>query len=293
MEFRRDWSLTGRMAGVMLLIAGLYVGLAAALSLIADLPAAFVAVGFVGLSAAQLLFGHRVALKSMGGRVVGESEYPELHARVGRLAQQAGVRKPDVAVADQRMPNAFAAGRSESSAVVCVTTGLLDTLEGDELDGVLAHELSHVQHRDVVVMTLASAVSLVAFWIVRWGWIFDDGGAGGDEGQPHFLIAFAVSLVVWVASYFAIRLLSRYREYAADRGAAQITGDPAALATALARIDRRTTGVPDGDLRDHEGMSALMFHGVDGGRLTKWFRTHPAVDERIARLRTLAAEMEQ
>ncbi|ESP87143.1 heat shock protein HtpX [Candidatus Halobonum tyrrellensis G22] len=280
------------MAGVVVLLAALYVGFAAALAqYFGEVAAVAVAVG--ALSVGQLLYGHEVALRSVGGEVVSESEYPDLHARVGRLAQQAGVRKPDVAVADEPMPNAFAAGRSESTAVVCVTTGLLDTVDGAELDGVLAHELAHVQHRDVVVMTLASAVSMAAFWVVRWGWIFDDGGGGGggENGQPQFLVAFAASLVVWVASSLVIRLLSRYREYAADRGAVAITGEPAALATALAAIDGRMERVPDDDLREHEGTSALMFCGVEAGKLTRWFGTHPAVDERIERLRALEAEM--
>lgn len=291
MRWKRDWGLTLRMAGVMVLMALLYLGFGVALTWYFHAAAA-VAIALVAISAGQLLWGHKVALKSIGGEPVSEAAYPELHARVDRLSQQANIKKPDVAVAETSVPNAFAAGRSEDTAVVCVTTGLLALLRDDELDGVLAHELAHIRHRDVVIMTIASAISMVAYWIVRWGWIFDDGGAsGGENSAPHFLVAFAASLVIWIASFFILRILSRYREYAADRGAASITGNPTALASALRKIDSGLAETPDEDLREKAGMSALLFMDIDEGRLTKWFRTHPGIDERINRLRDLERQL--
>jgi heat shock protein HtpX len=141
-------------------------------------------------------------------------------------------------------------------------------------------------------MTIVSAISMVAYWIVRWGWIFDDGGAnGGENSAPHFLVAFAASLIVWIASFFILRILSRYREYAADRGAASITSNPTALVPALRKIDSGMAETPDENLREKTGMSALLFMEIDEGRLTKWFQTHPDIDERINRLSDLQRQL--
>jgi heat shock protein HtpX len=286
MKWKRDWGLNLRMVGVMLLTGALYVGFASVLAMHFD---AFVAVAVaVGLlSGAQFLWGHKIALKSMGGRVVSDREYPELHARVQRLSQQADLPVPEVAVADTKMPNAFAAGRSKKTAVVCVTTGLLDALDGEELDGVIAHELAHVQHRDMAIMTIASAITTMAYWVVRWGWIVND-----DKANQHFLPVVASSFVVWISSFLVLRLLSRYREYAADRGAAMITGNPAALASALHTINGTMAQTPKEDLREHAGMSAMMFEGVEN-RITKYFSTHPAVENRVERLKDLERELAQ
>lgn len=285
MRFHRDWGLYLRMVGVLLLMGVLYVGFAAVIALYFDaIVAVALAVGV--LSVLQLLWGEKVALKSMGGRIVSEREYPGLHARVQRLSQQADLPQPEVAVADTKVPNAFAAGRSQEKAVVCVTTALLDTLDDEELDGVLAHELSHVMHRDMTIMTVASGITTMAYFVIRWGWMFDS----GDSGNQYLWVAFASSAVVWIASTIILRLLSRYREFAADRGAASITGNPAALASALTKISEKTESVPTEDLRASAGTNALLFNDVET-RLTKWFKTHPAVDERVSRLRTLEREL--
>ncbi|ADJ13886.1 heat shock protein HtpX [Halalkalicoccus jeotgali B3] len=279
------------MAGVMLLFIGLYIGFIGVLSLYFSSISA-IALGVLAVSTAQLLYGYKVALKAMGGEVVTAAEYPELHRRVTRLSQQAGLPMPAVAVAPTDLPNAFAAGRSKNRAVVCVTTGLLESLDGDELDAVLAHELAHIQNRDMVIMTAASALSATAFYIVRWGWVFDD-GSGGDGGEgATVMVAIIASLVVWVLSFFITRLLSRYREYTADRGAVSITGDPSALAAALRTISATTREMPEEDLREHAGMNALFFDDIDTtDRLTRWCKTHPAVENRIARLRDLEREL--
>lgn len=285
MKFRRDYGLYFRMIGVLVLMGGLYIGFATVLAYyFNDLAAVALAIG--ALSLLQLLWGHKIALKSMGGVVVDDESHPELVARVQRLSQQADLPMPAVAVADTNLPNAFAAGRSKNKAVVCVTTGLLDTLSGDELDGVLAHELAHIQHRDMPIMTVASSITTMAYFVVRWGWLYND-----DQSNTSIIPVIAASFGVWIASFFVLRLLSRYREFAADRGAASITGNPAALASALKSISGEMDNTPKKDLREHAGMSAMMFESVES-HLTKWFSTHPAVEDRVAQLSKLERELE-
>jgi heat shock protein HtpX len=239
---------------------------------------------------AQFFFSDKLALYSMGAKEVSEEEYPELHAMVGRLSQQADLPKPTVAVADSRVPNAFATGRSQKSSAVCVTTGLLRTLDRDELEGVVAHELAHVKNRDVAVMTIASFLSTIAFMIVRWGWLF--GGGRNRNGGGGVIVAIGVSLVVWVVSFLLIRALSRYREYAADRGGATITGKPSALASALLTIDGRMDKVPKEDMREQAEMNAFFVIPIQSGFIGKIASTHPSTEKRVEKLRELEREME-
>jgi heat shock protein HtpX len=242
-----------------------------------------------GFSLVQFFFSDKLALRSMGARTVTEEEYPKLHAQLSRLAQQADLPKPTVAVAENRTPNAFATGRSPSNAAVCVTTGILSTLDDDELEGVLAHELAHIKNRDVAVMTIASFLSTIAFLIVRWGWLF---GGRNRNGAP-MIVAILVSLLVWVVSFLLIRALSRYREYSADRGAAMITGNPSALATALMKISGRMDQVPDEDLREQAEMNAFFIIPITRGFIGRIASTHPPTESRIEKLRELEREMER
>jgi heat shock protein HtpX len=273
----------------MFLLFALYIVFIAILSQYMGLFGVVVVMGLFSLG--QFFFSDRLALYSMGASKVEEDEYPRLHAMVGRLSQQADLPKPTVAVADTRVPNAFATGRSPSNSTVCVTEGLLQTLDEEELEGVLAHELAHVKNRDVMVMTIASFLSTIAFLIVRWGWLF--GGGRNRQGGGGMIVAILVSLVVWIVSFVLIRTLSRYREYSADRGGAAITGKPTALASALLTISGRMERVPKEDLREQSEMNAFFVIPIQSDFVGRIFSTHPPTEKRVERLHEMAAEMER
>src|SRR5215217_1830470 len=230
----RDTGLQVRMTLTLFLLGALYVALIVAL-LAAGAGAVTVAVIAGGLFLLQLFTSDKLALYAMGGREVSPREAPELHAMIERLCIQADLPKPRVAVADTAMPNAFALGRSPKSATVCATTGIMELLPPAELEGVLAHELTHIINRDVIIMTLASFFASIASMIVQFGFFFG-GGSDDDDDGPGVLAVIAVALAVYVISFFLMQALSRYREFAADRGAAVITGRPSALASALMKI---------------------------------------------------------
>jgi heat shock protein HtpX len=270
----------------MFLLFALYIVFIAILSQYTGLFGIVIAMG--AFSFAQYFFSDKMALYSMGARVVDENEEPELHRLVERLSQQADLPKPQVAVADSQVPNAFATGRNQKNATVAVTSGLMRTLNQEELEGVMAHELAHIKNRDVMVMTIASFLSTLAFIVVRWGWLF----SGDGRNQAPVYVAILASLVVWVISFFLIRALSRYREYSADRGAASITGNPAALASALMSISGRMDKVPQEDLRDQAEMNAFFIIPIRSGFIGKIASTHPPTEKRIEKLRELEREQE-
>jgi heat shock protein HtpX len=243
----------------------------------------------------QFFTSDKIALVSMGAREVSPAEAPELHAIIDRLCVQANLPKPRVAIAQTAMPNAFAVGRSPRSATVCVTTGLLDLLSPSELEGVLGHELTHVQNRDVMVMTIASFFASVAAFITQMGFWF--GGAfGGDDNDsgPGFIVVILVSAVVYMISFVLLQALSRYREFAADRGSAIITGRPSALISALMKISGNMQRIPQQDLRAASGELAAFYIFPPKAKQTvsSFFATHPPLEARIAALQRLEAQLQ-
>jgi heat shock protein HtpX len=243
----------------------------------------------------QFFTSDKIALYSMGARVVGPDQAPALHAMVERLCIQANLPKPKVAIAETAMPNAFAIGRSPRSATVCATTGILNLLEPAELEGVLAHELTHVQNRDVMVMTIASFFASIASFIVQMGFWF--GGAFDDRDRdsgPAFIVVILVSAVVYVISFVLLQALSRYREFAADRGSAIITGRPSALISALMKISGNMQRIPQRDLRAASGELAAFYIFPPKAKQTvaTLFATHPPLEARIAALQRLEAQLQ-
>ena len=245
------------------------------------------------LSLAQLFFSDKLAMSAMGAKIVTPEQAPGLHAMIERLCIQADLPKPRIAVADTDMPNAFAMGRSQKNAVVCATTGIMNILEPHELEGVMAHELTHVKNRDVMVMTLASFFASIAAMITQFGFFFGGGFGGDDDEGPGFAVVLLVSFAVYVISFFLMLALSRYREYGADRGAAIITGRPSALASALMKLSGAMQRVPDQDLRQASGMNAFFIVPTSVKNSAKTlFMTHPPMEARIARLQQYEAQLQ-
>ena len=247
-----------------------------------------------GLSLAQLFLSDKLALAAMGAKVVSPAEAPGLHAMIERLCIQADLPKPRIAVAESHVPNAFAMGRSQKSAVVCATTAIIETLEPHELEGVMAHELTHVKNRDVMIMTIASFFASVAAMITQFGFFFGGGFGGDDDGDgPGFAVVLLASFVVYIVSFFLMLALSRYREFSADRGAALITGRPSALASALMKLDGAMQRVPDQDLRQAERMNAFFIIPTSvKSSIHTLFLTHPPMEKRIEALQRMESQLQ-
>ena len=282
----------------MFLLGLLYVALIGALfaSGASGVLIAIVAVGLLGF---QVFGSDKLALATMGAREVSPQEQPELHAIVERLCVQADLPKPRIAVMSSNMPNAFATGRSQKSATVCATTGLLRMLEPAELEGVIGHELTHVINRDVLVMTVASFFAIVAAAIIRFSFFFGAfGGMGGGMGRDRdeeeaIIVIVLVSVLVYAISFVLLRTLSRYREYAADRGSAILTGRPSALASALIKISGTIDRIPSQDLRQAEGMSAFFIVPARAKQsMMNIFADHPPLEKRLAALARLEAQLQ-
>jgi len=292
-EFGRDPGLQFRMLMTLFLLGALYVAFVAVLATSGvSVLAMLIIVG--GLVALQVFTSDKLALHAMGAREVTPEEAPALHAMVERLCIQADLPKPRVAVAQTAMPNAFALGRSQKSATVCATTGIMNMLSPAELEGVMAHELSHVKNRDVMIMTIASFFASVAAMILQFGFFFGGGGSSDDDDGPGFIGILLISLVVYVVSYFLMMALSRYREFVADRGAALITGRPSALANALLKLHSGMGRLPQQDLRVASELSAFFI--VPPGAKQAFlglFSTHPPVEKRVEALARLEAEMQR
>jgi heat shock protein HtpX len=291
-SFGRDTGLQVRMTVTMFLLGLLYVVLVVAL-LGSGVNGVTVAVIAGGLALVNVFASDKLALAAMGARVVTPEQAPQLHAMIDRLCVQADLPKPKVAVAQTAMPNAFALGRSPKSATVCATTGIMELLSPAELEGVMAHELTHVANRDVLVMTLASFFATIAAYIVQFGFFFGGSSAGDDDDNPSFLVLLLVSLVVYVVSFVLMQALSRYREFAADRGAAIITGRPSALASALVKISGGMQRIPQKDLRTAGELQAFfIFPAGVGKAIGGLFSTHPPMEKRIAALQRLEAQLQ-
>ncbi|KUN86655.1 heat-shock protein HtpX [Streptomyces bungoensis] len=292
-RFRSDRRLTVRMTVTMFLLGLLYVGFVAALIVL--LKSWLLVVVLVGaMFVAQFWFSDRIAMFAMHGRVVEREEYPELHAVVDRLCGLADMPKPVVAVSNMDMPNAFATGRNADHAVVCVTTGLLRRLEPAELEGVLAHELSHVAHKDVAVITIASFLGVIAGLIVRFAFYSQVFGGRRDQNTAAvFAAVMGVSAAVYAISFLLIRALSRYRELAADRAAALLTGRPSALASALTKVSGDIARIPTKDLRTAQAFNAFYFTPATGKEpgIERFFSTHPSLEQRLTQLGRISAEL--
>ncbi len=300
--YKTDVQLSARMFLTMLLLGVLYTAFIVVLwylgvNFILLLVIAAVILGI------QLFYTDKIALFAMNAREVSPEEAPQLHAIIDRLAAQANLPKPKVAIVNTNLPNAFATGRSKKHAVIAVTTGLLDRLNTQELEAVLAHELTHIVNRDMVVMTIAMFLSMVASLLVNslmWGAFLGGGYGGGrrggrdNDGGNVFILVWMVSIVVYALSFILIRTLSRYREYAADRGSALITGEPGNLASALMHIEGSIASgrIPDRDLRQAQGVSALMIMPLRGQGGLEIFSTHPSLEHRIERLQRIQKQME-
>ena len=289
-----DRGLTARMGGTIFLLGALFVVLGSvAVYYLGTLG--LVLVG--GFLVAQWFFSDRIALFSMGGREVTPEEEPHLHAIVDRLCALADMPKPKVAIADSDVPNAFATGRSPKRAVVCATTGIMRRLDERELEGVLAHELSHVAHRDVTVMTLASFVGVLAGFLTRmtlYSGMFGGNRRNNDNGgAPAILIITLVSLVVYALSFLLTRTLSRYRELAADRAGAFLTAQPSALASALTKISGEMGQIPSKDLRQAEPFNAFFFAPAiaPGFSISTLFSTHPSLEKRLDQLAKISVTL--
>ena len=310
-RYAPDRGLQARMGLTMFLLGLVFVALVVALVFIlaafkqgAGVIIFFAVILGAGLTFGSLFWSDKIALRASGAREVTPAEAPDLHGTVDRLCALANMPKPRVAIADTDMPNAFATGRNSKNAVLCVTTGLLRRLDQKELEGVIAHEMSHVAHKDVVVMTIASFVGIIAALLVRfafYGELFGGGGRGRGGGNnnnggalPIMLIVMAVGVVVYAISFLLIRLLSRYRELAADRAGALLTGQPSALASALTKVSGAMSAIPTRDLRQAQALNAFYFAPAlksDTVSLSTVFSTHPSLERRLQQLSEISKQL--
>jgi heat shock protein HtpX len=299
-RFIKDTGLTARMTLVMFLLGALFVALIVTLMYAAGesgYGGLIPLIGLAGLGIAwfQWYNSDTIALKAMRARIVTPEQAPELHGMIDRLCAMADMPKPRVGISYTDLPNAFATGRSPNRAAVCVTTGILDRLTAEELEGVLAHELSHVAHRDVLVMTLASSAGILAGMLThgaRYGAVFGGGRRDNNGGAPFWLIALVVSLVVYAISFFLTRLLSRYRELSADRAGAFLTQKPSALASALSKITGEIAAIPNRDLRSAQNMNAFFIApAISGATMKTLTSTHPSLEQRLQQLAKVSAEL--
>jgi heat shock protein HtpX len=294
-SFGRDTGLQIRMV-VTIFLLGLVYALLVGVLFAAGASGILILIVAGGLLAVQFFASDKLALRTMGAHEVSPQDAPQLHALIERLCVQADLPKPRIYVMNTSMPNAFAMGRSQKNAAVCATTGIMELLSPSELEGVMAHELTHIANRDVMVMTLAGFFASLASMIVQFGFFFGGGFGGGDSDEdngPGIMAIILVSVVVYIVSFFLMQALSRYREFAADRGSAIITGRPSALSSALLKISGTMERIPQTDLRAHAEMNAFyIFPASAKNSVFNLFSTHPPIEKRIAALQRLEAQLQ-
>jgi heat shock protein HtpX len=298
---KRDTGLTARMIISFAILTLIYIIF---LSVLAYVGVSAIAIAVIAgiMILAQWYFSDKIVLWSTGAKIVSREQFPELHDLIERIVARNNLSKPRVAVINTRIPNAFATGKTPRSSIVAVTTGLMDQLDAEELEGVIAHELAHIKNRDVLVLTLASLFSMMAWYLMRFGMFgaMYGGGGGmyggqgrrGNEGSGAMLLILLVAIITWIVSFLIIRAISRYREYVADRDGALITGKPSKLASALLKISGTMKRIPTRDLREVEGMNAFfIIPAISGDALTSLFSTHPPVAQRVKKLMEMEAAM--
>jgi heat shock protein HtpX len=285
--WKSDRGLEARMAFTFFLLGIIYLAFFALMVYLGINPS-FIAIFSLGAMFVQYYYSDTIVIKTMGAEIVSESEAPELHELISRLCSMADLPKPRIAIVRTNIPNAFATGRNQKNAVVAVTTGLMQQLNSSELEAVLAHELTHVKNRDAMVLTIASFISTLAYYFMLFG-----GGGRRDRDSGNAILIFLASIIVYAASYLLIMALSRYREFAADRGAAVITGQPSQLASALRKISGVMTKIPNEDLRKVEGANAFfIIPAVSKSSIFNLFSTHPPLEARLAALGRIEKELE-
>jgi len=285
-RWKADSGLNARMVSSFVILGILYIIFLGILHYlgVGYIPLAIIASAMI---LAQWYFSDKIVLWSSGATIVSKEQYPRLHEIVERLSADNGIPKPKVAIVNSRVPNAFATGKSPKSSLVAVTSGILDLLDDDELEAVIGHELSHVRSRDVLVLTLASVFSMVAWYLVQFGFF------GGLQGRARnssggTAIVILVALITWVVSFLIIRAISRYREYSADRSGAIMTGKPDKLASALLKISGKMGNIPTKELENVQKLNAFfIIPALSGSSIANLFSTHPPVEKRVQKLREM------
>jgi heat shock protein HtpX len=289
---KRDVGLSVRMTLSFIILGILYVLFLSILHYlgVGYIPLAIIASAMI---LAQWYFSDKIVLWTSGAKIVSKDEYPKLHEIIERLASKNGIPKPKVAVVNSQVPNAFATGKSPKSSLVAVTSGILDLLDDDELEAVIGHELTHVRSRDILVLTLASVFSTVAWYLAQFGFFGGFHGRNRDSAGTTAIVII-VAIVTWIVSFLIIRAISRYREYAADRGGAAMTGNPDKLADALLKISGRMNKIPPKEIERVQKLNAFfIIPALSGSSIANLFSTHPPVEERVKKLREMKAGMEQ
>ena len=291
-RLKRDFGLSARMILSFIILGILYVLFLSVLHYlgIGYIPLAIIASAMI---LAQWYFSDKIVLWTSGAKIVSKDDYPKLHEIIERLASKNGIPKPKVAVVNTQVPNAFATGKSPKSSLVAVTSGILNLLDDDELEAVIGHELTHVRSRDILVLTLASVFSTVAWYLAQFGF-FGGIQSRNRDSAGTTVIVIVVAVVTWIVSFLIIRAISRYREYAADRGGAAMTGNPDKLADALLKISGKMNNIPTKEIERVQKLNAFfIIPALSGNSIANLFSTHPPVEKRVAKLREMKTGMGQ